>query len=71
MGEFESQKLYVFCAYVVNRDSLTQPQRRRGTETRTAAVPHPHNSAKSHLPQSTQRTQRPHQRIIGLSRTGL
>ena len=43
----------------------------RETETITAAVPHPNDSAKSHKPQSTQRTQRPHQRIIGLSRTGL
>ena len=43
----------------------------RETETITAAVPHPNDSAKSHKPQSTQSTQRPHQRIIGLSRTGL
>ena len=52
----------------MNRYALTQPQRNRVI---TAAVPHPNNSAKSHKPQSTQRTQRPHQRIIGLSRTGL
>ena len=52
----------------MNRYALTQPQRNRAI---TAAVPHPNNSAKSHKPQSAQRTQRPHQRIIGLSWTGL
>jgi len=32
MGELESEKIYIFCASVVNRYALTQPQRHRGTE---------------------------------------
>ena len=47
MGEHKSEKLYVSVPSVVNRYALTQPQRRRGTETKTTAVPDPHNSAKS------------------------
>jgi len=47
MGELESEILCVFCAYVMKRNALTQPQRHRGTETIFSAGPHPHNSAKS------------------------
>gem|GEM_PF-949486 len=41
---------YLF-ATMVNRYSLTQPQRHRGTEAITAAWPYPYNSAKSHQAQ--------------------
>ena len=37
-----------FVPSVANSYALTQPQRRRGTETITAAGPDSHNSAKSH-----------------------
>jgi hypothetical protein len=45
---FEPGILCVFCASVVNRYALTQPQRRRGTEAIFPALTHPHYSAKSH-----------------------
>ncbi|WP_461459458.1 hypothetical protein [Methanothrix sp.] len=51
MGElWIGNSLYLF-ASVVNRYSLTQPQRHRGTEAITAAWPYPYNSAKSHQAQ--------------------
>ena len=46
MGGLESKILHLF-ASVVNRDALTQPQRRRGTEAIFSARTHLHNSAKS------------------------
>jgi hypothetical protein len=48
MGKLELEILCVFCASVVNRGALTQPQGRKGTVAIFSAGPHPHNSAKSH-----------------------